>query len=54
MLSCTILANQLLNYGMNNKVKFRTGAGAPKIVNTGTGAPIAGGNLSVYGAGALS
>ena len=35
------------------EVKFRTGVGSPKIVNSGTGTPIGAGNLSVVAGGYL-
>ena len=42
-----------LPLGTSAEVKFRTGAGSPKIVNSSTGGPIAAGNLSVVAGGYL-
>ena len=42
-----------LPLGTSAEVKFRTGAGSPKIVNSGTGGPIGAGNLSVIAGGYL-
>ena len=40
-----------LPLGTSAEVKFRTGVGSPKIVNSATGTPIGAGSLSVYTVG---